>query len=392
MKTYRVGIDLRAENPNFKAHFGRGTGRYVSNLSKALLNLTKDSKKISIQGLSTQNLTQSSFERTFLKLAPFGKNTIRDHFFMPYNYKKENVDLIHFFSHPDASPFLLNPYIVTVLDLIPLKFKELYKANKPNWRFKFGRYLEELSIKRAKKILAISEATKKDLIELLGVNEEKIKVTELAADISFSPKLESEKKLEDYKKEVSLELGLDSNREFLLYVGGIDPRKNVLFLLEVFSELLKELDHKPLLLLVGRYFKDDNYPALLKKIRELKIENHVKEMGFLDEDYLLKLYQVSTLFLFPSLYEGFGLPVLEAMSSGLSVVANNNSSIPEVCGDAFSLLETNNKNMWVKEILTLLKDKDLRKRRSLSSLKRAKMFGWEKTAKKTLEAYKELLF
>ena len=205
--------------------------------------------------------------------------------------------------------------------MIPLKFPELYKAEKVNWRYHLARYFENESILNARGLLAISETTKKDVVEILKINTEKIFVTPLGVgrEVVARPIAEVDWQSSADFLEVTERHHLAQDRPILLYVGGIDPRKNIPFILKVYREILEsnQLAKKPQLVLVGTYHKDKHFPELLKIIRDLKIEDEVKLLGYLAENEMLKLFHAATLKVFPSLYEGFGLPVLEAMASGL---------------------------------------------------------------------------
>jgi glycosyltransferase involved in cell wall biosynthesis len=187
-------------------------------------------------------------------------------------------------------------------------------------------------------------------------------------------------------------LKLPEDRPVLLYVGGIDQRKNVPFLLEVFRRVLAEApaERRPVLVLVGSIEHDANYPALLKQIVRLNLSADVVVMGRLSDEELVGAYQASDLFVFPSLYEGFGFPVVEAFACGVPVIAGANSSILEVAaGGGASLLPDNEAEVWVREILSLLAV-SVTKRIELGKegVSRAREFSWERTAALTLEAYR----
>lgn len=387
-KLFNIGLDIRGTEPGFKSHFGRGTGRYASNLYKELLEISQDSFNIS--GLLSDKLSPSRIDQRILSLLPFGKITFETQVLFPKRVKKLGVDFIHFVAHCDA-PFSCSvPYIITVLDLIPLKFPELYRADKANWRYDLARYLESKAIKGAAGFIAISEASKRDLVEFYDVKPEDVYVTPLAADDRFLSEIDNDKiQSLDFVIKKRKELNLPSDRKLLLYVGGIDQRKNINFLLEVIKSLKEQFSHNPpMLVLVGNYEKDKHYPWLKSRIKELELENDVILSGFVSDDVLVDYYLVSDLFVFASLYEGFGLPVLEAMSVGIPVVCANNSSIPEVVGDSAALMIDNFEvAIWVKEIILMLGNMEKRLELRKEGYKRAKLFSWKETATKTLNAY-----
>ncbi|MCC6221583.1 MAG: glycosyltransferase family 4 protein [Deltaproteobacteria bacterium] len=393
MTKLRIGLDLRAQENGFKAHYGRGTGRYVSELVRELFAIQAGKEELPYEFVpaSTESLGAGKLERRLYKLAPLGRNTLEQQILLPRRIAKQGVNLFHFFSHVDAPSRCAVPYLVTVLDLIPLKFPELYSANKTNLRFKFARYLELQAVRQARGIIAISEATKSDLVELLNINPQKIAVTPLAVGASFIARNISASR-DVFEAEICQarrEVGLDASRPVLLYVGGIDARKNVTFMLDAFAHLLRSTDSasRPQLLMIGRYVGDDNYPKLLSQIHHLNLNDDVQLRGFVDEETLIKLYHASTLVLFPSLYEGFGLPVLEAMACGVPVIAFRNSSIPEVVGDNSILVEKPDKLEWNTKIIEIMASIDRQIELSQLGVRRARHFSWSKTASMTIEAY-----
>lgn len=379
----RVGLDLRPTEQGFKAHYGRGTGRYAAELTSALrsLLLESGSPPVQIEECSTRRLGGGEIEKRLYSMLPYGRHTVEQQMLLPRRIDRLGLDLFHFFAHVDAPCRLKTPYVVTVLDLIPLKFADLYRADKPDWRFKLARSLELRAIKGASGIIAISEATKRDVVEILGIPAEKIAVTPLAASTNFGPAVGSSQ--DGLRKLFELPL----ERPVVLYIGGIDARKNVPFLVEVFAEVWRNSSTKPILALAGRYESDDKYPRLLQTIERCGIGEHVRMLGFVDDAKLPALYQCADIFAFPSLYEGFGLPVLEAMSCGIPVLAANNSSIPEVAGPEAVLLGDGDKESWSREMCSLLESEERKRLLSQIGLKQAARFSWRKTAELTCDAY-----
>ncbi len=390
---WTVGLDLRPTQPGFKAHFGRGTGRYATEMARHLGLLSSEDSFLEITGLNSSSLAPKTWEKNLISVLPAGKTTVEQQLLMPFRFQRSKVDLVHFFSHPDAPVFCRKPYIVTVLDLIPLKFPNLYRAHKPNWRFKFARYLENKAVQNATGILAISEATKRDVVELLGVEADRVFVAELAVDSRFIPRPWQGDDFFKAKEVARQKLNLPLQGAILLYIGGIDARKNIPFLIEVFRELLDNSrpEEQPVLVLAGRHDKDDQYPKLRQQIVDLGLEKSVLELGYVADNSLLDLYHAADVFVFPSIYEGFGLPILEAMAAAVPVVAGNNSSIPEVCGSDIPLLPDNDKESWVRGLQDLILDSALQRFRSEQGRKRSLCFTWETTAKKTLDVYRRVL-
>jgi len=340
---------------------------------------------------SSLELGAGALTKLFQSLFPVGRTTLEQQLLLPRRIKHLPVELFHFFAHGDAPVRCPLPYLVTVLDLIPLRFPELYQADRPNWRFRFARYLELESIKRASGILTISECTKRDLKEILGIADERIFVTPLAVSKSF---LATAPANEEQKIRLREEFSLPTMGPNLLYVGGIDPRKNVPFLIQAFAELRRQLGGRyPALrlLLAGRYESDRHFPRLREEIAKLDLEAHVSLLGFIPDEQLPRYYQAADLVVFPSLYEGFGLPVLEAMASGVPVLAGSNSSIPEVVGTEYPLAEDANLCSWVTLMGELIQQPALRTRCQELGLQRANLFTWRMTAERTVAAYRYFL-
>lgn len=384
----RVGLDLRGITDGFKAHSGRGTGRYVRELIQHLVH-AEQSCGGEISFIPAQDLRPGAIGSALLQCLPFGKYTVENQVLLPKKIRGLDVDLFHFFSHGDAPVYCQVPFVVTVLDLIPLKFPSLYQAARPNWRFRFARYLEYQAVQQALGVMAISECTKRDLVEVLSIDPERIVVTPLGVGKEFSKKSTD---FDSWSLEQCAERAhfhIPTQTPVVVYVGGIDQRKNVLFLLEVFSEVLAEWreEIKPMLLLAGPYESDDQFPALNEKIRDLQLGDQVKLLGFLPQELLPRLYRAADLLVFPSLYEGFGLPVLEALACGTPVIAGNNSSLPEILENVAPLLPDNDRSAWVKETLRLLTNAHTRYLLQRDGERQVSKFSWASTADKTCAAY-----
>lgn len=394
----RIGLDLRPTEAGFKAHAGRGTGRYVQELVARLFAQDPDKTGFGFVPLGSADLWAGSWEAKLLDKLPAGKQTVGTQVMLPRRLQSLGLDMMHFFAHGDAPARRCMaskavPQIVTVLDLIPLKFPHLYRASKSNWRFKLARYVELEAIRRSVGVLAISEATKRDVVELLGVRPERVFVTPLAVGDVFAarPLTDFRASMVAKRSEIAGLQDINPQADVILYVGGIDPRKNVPFLLKVFAELLRLRDYvnPPVLAIAGKIDSDDQYPKLLQTIAELGLTDQVRLLGFVSDEELVSLYQGASVLAFPSLYEGFGFPVLEAMACGCPVVAARNSSIPEVTGRAAMLIADNDTDGWVRALDTFLRSGEMQQEYSLRGINRADEFSWERTAELTLAAYRQ---
>jgi alpha-1,3-rhamnosyl/mannosyltransferase len=222
------------------------------------------------------------------------------------------------------------------------------------------------SARRAARVLAISELTRHDLVELYGIPEEKIVVTPLAADPAFTP-----------------DGPTPAGRPYVLFVGALQPRKEPTVAIEALSLLGDEELH---LVLVG---PDKGGRAVAERLAaELEVADRVELRGHVPQDELASLYRGAACLVFPSRYEGFGLPVLEAMASGTPVVATRAGALPEVAGDAAILVEERNAPALAGGIERAIADHE---RLRAAGLARAAGYSWAETARRTLEAYRELL-
>jgi glycosyltransferase involved in cell wall biosynthesis len=231
-------------------------------------------------------------------------------------------------------------------------------------RFMFGTFVPR-SARRADRVLAISERTKRDLIEHYGIDERKIVVTPLGVDPTFRPNGST-----------------PDGPQYALFVGGIQPRKDPLTAIEA----LALVDGDLRLVLVGDEKRGGD--EVRAAVRRLGLEPRVEFAGYVEHDGLASLYRGAACLVFPSRYEGFGLPVLEAMASGTPVVATTAGAVPEVAGDAAVLVEPGDPQALAEGIRHALGD---RERLVAAGLERARRFTWAETARLTLAVYRELL-
>jgi glycosyltransferase involved in cell wall biosynthesis len=296
--------------------------------------------------------------------------------------KELQIDIFHLPSHmvPQISPFFINPQVkkvLTVHDLIPL----IFHKNLPYF-YKLWIPTLKLIKNRPDCIITDSMNTRNDLINYLNIPEDKIKVIPLAPNSDF--KFMSNKST--INDEIKVKYNISS--PFILYVGTVEQRKNIFLLIKSFYKLLKKGNQYKLVLIgiPGHGFKE-----ISKTVKLLGISKNVIFLGYVPHDDLIKFYNAADLFVFPSLYEGFGLPPLEAMACGSPVIASNTSSLPEVIGDAGVLLAPDDEDGFTENMYQILTNEDMKTEMRKRSLKRAKMFSWEKTANKTWEVYEEVL-
>lgn len=285
------------------------------------------------------------------------------------------VDLYH------ATNYFLPPVakarrVVTIYDLAFLRVPELCS---PKIVGPFSRGVQRFA-READAVLVCSEATRRDVVELLGVPEDNVAVAYGAVDDDFAPVPRA-----TAAQALAERYGLDT--PFLLFVSTIEPRKNVLGLLRAFARVAKEFPH-PLVLVGGTGWNSEGVDAL---IAELGLEQRVRRMGYLpDRKDLPLFYSAADAFVFPSFYEGFGLPVLEAMTCGCPVITSELTSLPEVAGDAALYADPHDPESIAAAIRTVLNDEARRATLAAQGRIQAGRFSWESCARVTLDAYRRL--
>ena len=242
----------------------------------------------------------------------------------------------------------------------------------------YMRTLIPLSVRKADGIFAISEHTRKDIIHYTGCEPEKIKVAYLAADKMYQP-IDNADQLRYVRQKY------DIGDKFIMYVGSLSPRKNIVRLLEAFSLLRDKIEHK-LVLTGSKSWKDS---TVYQAMEQLDLTGRIKKLGFVDHDDMPALYNLADAYVYPSLYEGFGLPVLEAMQCGCPVVTSSATSLPEVAGDAAVIVDPLDVGAIADSIYQVLTDNQLRERLISRGFEQAKKFSWNQTAKIMLDTIRQ---
>ena len=268
------------------------------------------------------------------------------------------------------APFLKSPFVITVHDVARFRFR----LAKETLSERVGLWLDKRGIKEASLIIAVSQFTKRDLIELLKVPPDKVAVVYNGINHRvFYPR---EKK--------------PLNSPYLIYAGSERPRKNLGRLLEAFAKLKREFPELKLVK-VGEAGRDPRFrQSTLAKVRELGLEGEVLFVGHLRDDRLAEYYSGALCMVYPSLYEGFGFPPLEAMACGCPVAASRTTSIPEVVGDAGLLFDPRNVEEMTDAIRRIISDEELRKKLVEQGLERSKKFTWQRAAERTWQLYRRL--
>jgi Glycosyltransferase len=416
----RIGIDISTV-----LNHGRdvGAGRYITNLVKSLFELDLDDEFILTGRYITdeylwlaEELKQhySGIKERTSKPVSGGSNPLADNNsedkssksthtagrlsfnlikttqkkldlsnrmgFPPMEFYGFKADVFHC---PDflIAPTLNNRVILTIHDLAFIRFPQF------NFEWFVKKYTKEVTknARVAKRIIAVSYSTKNDIVELLKINPEKVDVAHEAADEVFRKLTESEKKY-------SLQKKYNISKKFILSVGTIEPRKNYVTLLKAFNRLKYEkpqsYDSDLQLVIVGRTGWMSE--ATTAEYNQSPFKDDIILTGRLSDAELLQMYNMAELFVYPSIFEGFGLPIVEAMQCGLPVIASNSSSIPEIVDDKKLLFNPADEGDILDKINMVLGNERLKVELSEKVLKNAAKFSWKNTAQKTLEVYRQI--
>lgn len=293
---------------------------------------------------------------------------------LPRQIKKEGIDLFHF---PAFIGSLRTgpPSIVTVHDLCFVLFPEAFSRIR-RWYYK---RIIPRSIRNSHSIIVDSDSTKNDLFRYLGVKSDRVHRVYLGVDPVRFYKVTRGRELDRLRNAYSLP------SDFILYVGTLEPRKNITRLLRAFAYgvLSKGLPYK--LVIAGR--KGWLYEGIFREVRAMNLGEHVYFPGYVKPVDLAGLYSMARAFAYPSLYEGFGLPCLEAMSCGTPVLASSTSALPEVVGDCAVIVNPISTESIAEGLRRICSDEELNRRLSSLGPRRASRFSWLTTAKKTVEVY-----
>jgi len=373
----RIGIDATIIREEIT-----GTGFYITNLINGLARID-DSNDYFIFGEKKHLRKYIKTNKKNFKIInkKFSNRIIRvlwESFIFPIELKKLRINVLH-------SPNYITPLfklgfkiIVTVHDLTSLLFPKKHTITK---RILLGKMLP-LFLKKSDLILADSENTRKDILDLFKIPEDKILVTYVSFPDYYNESI-------DKKESMSILTEYKIEKDFVLYVGMIEPRKNIISLLKAFVELDKDL--KLDLVIVGKkgwYYKEIEHYIL--GISKKKLQNKIIFTGYVPEEELKYFYRAASIFVFPSLYEGFGLPPLQAMACGTPVITSNISSLPEVVGNAAIKINPNSMDELEGAILQLFKDNKKRENLVKKGLLQSKKFSLEKIASDVLFIYNSL--
>jgi glycosyltransferase involved in cell wall biosynthesis len=379
-RPFRIGIDGRYIQDDFP-----GIGRYTYNLAEALAKMGGPDQLVLFHNFALRNTryevrSLEAHRNLILHPNDISTKSLREQTGWWRLARNTQLDIL-------LSPYFIKPYVlpcpsvVTIYDLLPMRFPSCL----PSLRARLACTVALiLSVVSARFVITVSIASKNDLCKSLRVDPSRVAVTYLAPGEQFTPALRSAQ--DRVRDRYSLP------EYFALYVGINKPHKNLDTLVRAWA-ILKgrrpNLLEKVRLVLAGK--EDYRYPQSRRLVAKLGLVDDVIFIGDIPDSELPALYSAATLFAFPSLYEGFGLPVLEAMACGTPVLCSNTSSLPEVAGEAAILLEPLAPEDWSNALERLLLDDEARRDMCSKGLDRAKVFSWSETARQTTAVLKEAI-
>ncbi len=363
----RIGIDAR------KLHdFGIGT--YIRNLVRQLARMDHDTDFVLL--CRPQDVEAlASLGENFRPIVESAANySVAEQVRVPLALHREGVTLFHA-PHYVLPPLVGCPSVVTIHDCIHLMFPQYLPGRLAHF---YARSAITLAGRRATRVITVSESSKRDILRFVDIPPEKIDVIYNAYDERFAVEPREEDVLRVRER-------YQLHDEFVLYAGTVKPHKNIERLIDAFNRVRQRgLDHLKLVLIGDDISK---YAALRRAVHRHQLHKYVRFLGFVPEETLAVMYRLAGVFVFPSLYEGFGLPPLEAMASGTPVVTSNVSSLPEVARDAAMLVDPYDPEAIAEGIWQVLTDEELRRTLRRQGLARARQFSWEASVRRVREIY-----
>lgn len=386
----RIAIDVRHARDY-------GIGTYIRNMVQALARIDGENRYVLAgrkEDLREFGELPDNFRRAVFPRSDAG---LLNQISFPLFLRRLKPDLCHV--PLNAAPLLMpQPYIVTIHDMSSLLFAENRDGETSSMRHQYRLFRFRRSLLRAERVIAVSKSTERDVEDLLRIPHERMRQIYSATDPRFlehshlaesgSPAFEAweeerRRTLERYQ------IGYP----FLLYAGSVRPQKNVPRLVEAFAVLRGELENHPkyrdlrLIIIGDEMWK---HPQVRKMVIQTRMEPYVRFFGFVPFDTLRVFYSAATAFVFPSLYEGFGMPPLEAMAMGTPVVCSGTSALPEVAGDAAVMVNPENVFDIARGIREVLTEESLREELVARGHRQARSFHWDRTAREVLGVYEEV--
>jgi len=372
----RIGINahLLAQGKGYRS---AGVSRYIYNL---LIHLCNEDPEGDYTVFLNSRCALSLSYRQKRSALPTYNPWVRifwEQFLLPCEVLKEGIALLH--SPVNVQPLLLPcKGVVTVTDLSFMVFPESFRVSQRVYQ----RFFTGMSVRRASHLIAISASTAQDLGKFFAVPATKISVIFPGVDTAYHP-IQDAAVLSDFRRRHCLP------EKFILFVGTLEPRKNLLTLLRAYVQFKRQTKTDYKLVLAGS--PGWLYQPIFTAIEELGLRDEVLFPGFIAEDELPLWYNTADVFVYPSLYEGFGLPPLEAMACGTPVIVSNASSLPEVVGDAALLVDPYKPEEWAAALSQVCNDRQLRDDLAARGPERARTFSWTRMAQETVQVYQAVL-
>jgi glycosyltransferase involved in cell wall biosynthesis len=366
-----IGIDGNEANVDRRV----GIGEYAFELIKEFQKLKGNGTRFVIY-LKKPPMHHMPPPTSTFSYKVIGPKKLWTQFGLPVNlYLGKRPDVFFTPSHyaPRFSPI---PTAISVMDMSFIFYPELFLKKDLYQLTNWTKY----SVIAASAVFTISNSSKDDIIKTYGIDSKKVHVTYPGIKIQNS-KVKA-KNMEELRKKFGIK------KEYILFVGTLQPRKNIERLVEAFSLLKGQETNILQLLIVGK--RGWQYEEILRSPKKYGVEDKVKFLDFVEDNDLSLLYKNAVCFVLPSLYEGFGLPVLEAMKNGCPVLTSNVSSLPEAGGDAALYFDPNSAEDIARQIEKVIKDESLRASMVEKGKAQARKFSWEKTAAKTLKVLESL--
>jgi glycosyltransferase involved in cell wall biosynthesis len=382
-RVLRVGLDGRSLQGGFREDSGRGIGVYARELMRALavrrdvaLTLWLEPALPAVpKGFVPPGVTVRHYARLWLPM----RDRLSSQLTVPMAAASRFHDVFHWLAHVHAPAFPPRRSVITVHDLILEQLAALY-AKHGSLGYRTARGLEAMAIRNGNVLVADSHATRADLLARHAVAPERVFVAPLGVNARFTAASPLEV--------AAVRKFHDLAAPFVLYLGGIDARKDVPMLLEAFARLRAGRSEPLLLVLAGHVLRAPEYPALQQRARELGITDALRVLEFVPLNHLAMLLTAARVFAFPSRCEGFGLPPLEAMACGTPVVSTTGGSLGEVLGDAALTVPPGDVAAFAAALARALDDEPLRAWLRAQGLARAASFTWTRTADATVLAYR----
>jgi len=352
-----------------------GMEYYALNLVRALLETDPPSEYHLLFRKEIHPELRRFSNRAVFYLSPFENQVATEQGWIPHIERKIKPDIIHFPAFPPGL-FSRGKKVATLFDSTLWKNK-----NRLSWKARaYFSPLATRTLRQAAKILTISENAKAEIVKASAAAEEKFAVTHLAPDPIFLQPITPEQKTAVRKK-------YNLPERFILSVATLEPRKNLAGLLQAFAQM-REKEPEACLILAGRLAWGK--AEVLKSLQKLKLEGQTKILGYVPKEDLPAIYALAEFLAFPSFYEGFGLPVLEAQAAGTSVLCSHTSSFPEVAGDSALLVNPHSVESTDEGMQKLWSDSALRRNLIEKGEKNLRRFSWQKTALLTIQTYQEV--